>query len=84
MRRLHDTGIGKSVSASEWCEVEEFIAKNIITEARIQKEYECGKATGVAEGRNQAKTFLLTKAIEAFKASHDEEAVRLRKLASSL
>lgn len=84
MHRLRETGIGKSVSASEWNEVTEFIDENIPTEDRIQKEYECGWKVGNKQAREEIKTWLINKAADHFKSGKDDEAKRLRELANTI
>lgn len=85
MKRLRETGIGKSVSASEWCEVEDFIGENIRTDGCVnQDEWNSGHKAGVASARAEVKQWLLGKAAEAFKAGKDEDAKRLRELANTI
>jgi hypothetical protein len=85
MKRLRETGIGKSVSASEWCEVEDFINENIRPEGVVnQEEWDRGHKAGVASGRAEIKTWLINKAADAFKAGKDEDAKRLRELANTV
>lgn len=85
MHRLRATGIGKSVSASEWQEVEDFIEENIRPEKLVnQEEWDRGHKAGVTCGRAEIKTWLLGKATDAFKAGKDEDAKRLRDLANTV
>lgn len=84
MHRLRETGIGKSVSVSEWAEVVEFLDENIWDEDRIMKEWESGKKTGEEQAKAQCKKWLLDGAAEAFTKGNDEDAKRLRNLANAL
>ena len=83
MWRLHASGLGKSVSASEWEEVEDFIDKNTMTEREFnQKEYDFGYKAGVDQTRLSIKEMLLAEAAEKFKVARDEEAKFIRRLAN--
>jgi hypothetical protein len=84
MFRLRKTGIGKSVSASEWEEVEVFINDNLLTEERIMKEYNCGKSVGDEQAVNRIKLVLMEKASLEFIHGHDDKAKQLRELAREI
>lgn len=85
MHRLKASGIGKSVSASEWQEVEEFIRENVLTKAVFdQIEYNKGYRTGHAEAIEAVKSLILTLAAESFKTGSDDKAHFLRDLSNSI
>ena len=84
MNRLKATGIGKSVSAFEWEEVENFIEENILTEEKIMKQYESGKHIGERDAKERITHFLFQKASAHFVAGRDREAEQMRSIANEV
>lgn len=83
--RLRASGLGKSVSASEWEEVQEHLIENLLTDERITKEYNAGYRTGQENARDLAETYILDAASEFFKTGKDDErAKQLRNLATKV
>lgn len=83
--RLRASGIGKSVSSSEWQEVVDHLDENLMTDERIMKEYDCGRVTGMENARDLAFNCILDTASEIFKTGKDDErAQQLRNLAKKV
>jgi hypothetical protein len=81
MGRVRVTSMGKSVSASEWQEIEEFIHENVLTKERLEKEV---RPVARAEALEGLKNFVLHAAGEHFKTGQDEVARALRDFANTL
>ena len=84
INRLKASGVGKSVSASEWQEVEDFLIENLKTEEWSMKEYLCGKAHGEEEATEKIKQSLLKIAADHFTSGRDREAEQLRSIANAI
>jgi hypothetical protein len=85
LERLRATGIGKSVSASEWQEVVDFLNEYLMTEDLIMKEYNCGRKTGMENARDLAVGCIMEAAAEIFKTGKDDEkAQQLRNLSKKV
>ena len=84
INRLKASGVGKSVSASEWQEVEDFLIENLKTDEWSMKEYLCGKAHGEDEATDKIKHSLLQMAADHFTSGRDREAEQLRSIANAI
>lgn len=81
---MKDASVGKSISASEFEEVVDFLNENLITEERIMREYNCGVKTGVENEQTRIKKLILEKAAEKFIEGKDEDARKIRDLVKYL
>lgn len=85
MRRVGLVAVGKAVSASEWAEIEEFIAENVREEGALnQEEWDKGHKAGVISGHVEIKMSLLNQAADLFKAGRDENARFIREIANTI
>jgi hypothetical protein len=85
LERLRASGMGKAVSASEWQEVVDYLAENLMTEEKIMKEYDCGRSTGMENARDLAAACILDTAAEIFRmGKDDEQAQQLRNLSKKV
>ncbi len=72
------------ITKEEAAKAEEFLLDNILTEARISREYDSGLKTGREQTLEQATRWLTDKAGQAFIQDKDEDAEQLRSLAKKL